>query len=246
MPTLPYLDANAVGALPWPTAIAAIGRAVETESVAGGPARTAVPVAGGELLLMPAEAAAAVGVKVLSIAPANPARGLPRIQGVYVLFSADTLAPVRAAGRGRADHCAHARGFGVRRRPARARRAPRGWSCSAPDRKRRRTCRRSPRSGPLRTCGPLPAAMPVPDLADADIVVCATTARTPLFDGALLSPQACVVAIGSHEPDARELDDEVFRRAERVVVEDTRDCVARSRRHHPGDRKRGTGGGRSR
>jgi ornithine cyclodeaminase len=40
-----------------------------------------------------------------------------------------------------------------------------------------------------------------------------------LFDGAALAPQACVIAVGSHQADARELDDTVFRRAERVVVE---------------------------
>ncbi|MGH3587822.1 MAG: hypothetical protein ACRDQ0_16020, partial [Pseudonocardia sp.] len=44
------------------------------------------------------------------------------------------------------------------------------------------------------------------DVADADLVVCATTARTPLFDGALLRPDATVVAVGSHEPDAAEVD----------------------------------------
>jgi ornithine cyclodeaminase/alanine dehydrogenase-like protein (mu-crystallin family) len=54
----------------------------------------------------------------------------------------------------------------------------------------------------------------------ADVIVCATTARQPLFDGHLLADHACVVAVGSHEPDARELDDTVFERASRVVVEE--------------------------
>src|SRR3954452_10495166 len=57
------------------------------------------------------------------------------------------------------------------------------------------------------------------DVATADVVVCATTARTPLFDGELLPAHACVVAVGSHEAEARELDDTVLRRAGRVVVE---------------------------
>src|SRR5205085_3407842 len=43
-------------------------------------------------------------------------------------------------------------------------------------------------------------------LRQADVVVCATTAREPLFDSALLPDRAVVVAIGSHEPDAREVD----------------------------------------
>ena len=33
------------------------------------------------------------GVKLASVAPGNPGRGLPRIQGIYVLFDPETLAP---------------------------------------------------------------------------------------------------------------------------------------------------------
>ena len=51
------------------------------------------------------------------------------------------------------------------------------------------------------------------------MVVCATTARHPLFDGTLVADDACVVAVGSHEPDARELDAGLMARAQ-VVVED--------------------------
>jgi ornithine cyclodeaminase/alanine dehydrogenase-like protein (mu-crystallin family) len=51
----------------------------------------------------------------------------------------------------------------------------------------------------------------------ADIVCCATTAREPLFDGSLVADHATVVAIGSHEPDAREVDDALVGRATMVV-----------------------------
>ena len=58
-----------------------------------------------------------------------------------------------------------------------------------------------------------------PDAArDADLIVCATTAREPLFDGALVRADATVVAIGSHEPGAREVD-EALAGAATVVVE---------------------------
>jgi ornithine cyclodeaminase len=53
---------------------------------------------------------------------------------------------------------------------------------------------------------------------EADIVCCATTARAPLFDGALVADHATVVAIGAHEPDVRETDDALAARAT-VVVE---------------------------
>jgi ornithine cyclodeaminase len=58
----------------------------------------------------------------------------------------------------------------------------------------------------------------VADVARADVVVCATTARTPLFDGAMLASDATVVAVGSHEPDVREVDDTTVC-ASTVVVE---------------------------
>src|SRR6478735_3895916 len=47
----------------------------------------------GQLLVMPSTNGRAAGVKVLTVAPGNPARGLDRIQAVYVLMDADTLAP---------------------------------------------------------------------------------------------------------------------------------------------------------
>ena len=55
-------------------------------------------------------------------------------------------------------------------------------------------------------------------VAAADIVCCCTTAREPLFDGALVADHATVVAIGSHEPGARETDAALAARAT-VVVE---------------------------
>lgn len=61
----------------------------------------------------------------------------------------------------------------------------------------------------------------------ADIVVCATAAAVPLFDGDLLPAHACVVAIGSHQAQVRELDDRVFARAGRVVVVEERATALR-------------------
>lgn len=48
----------------------------------------------GEFLLMPAQSAHFSGVKALTIAPDNPERGLEKIQGLYLLYSSDTLAPI--------------------------------------------------------------------------------------------------------------------------------------------------------
>jgi len=53
----------------------------------------------------------------------------------------------------------------------------------------------------------------------ADVVVVATTSKTPVLRGDWLSPGTHVNAVGASRPDWRELDDEVLARA-RVFVEE--------------------------
>ena len=60
---------------------------------------------------------------------------------------------------------------------------------------------------------------PVDPVDPVDCVDYHTAARTPLFDGADVAPHAVVVAVGSHEPGARETDSALVGRAT-VVVED--------------------------
>ena len=83
--TLPYIDADELFRLvPLTDALAAL-----RECFAAGPAhvdRVHTTAGGGEFLVMPASTGDAAGVKLVGIQPANPARGLPIIQGVYVLF----------------------------------------------------------------------------------------------------------------------------------------------------------------
>lgn len=61
------------------------------------------------------------------------------------------------------------------------------------------------------------------DAADAaawaDVIITATRAAEPLFDGKLPRPGTLVAAIGSSKPVTREVDDEVLRRASMIVVE---------------------------
>ncbi|RMX05897.1 ornithine cyclodeaminase family protein [Corticibacter populi] len=54
---------------------------------------------------------------------------------------------------------------------------------------------------------------------DADVVVTASRATAPLFDGTLLKPGAFVAAIGSSLPHTRELDDTALARARSIIVE---------------------------
>ena len=62
-------------------------------------------------------------------------------------------------------------------------------------------------------------ARPERALLTARLVVTATRARTPLFDGSLVQPGTFVAAIGANHPQARELDETLMRRAARLVVE---------------------------
>ncbi|HVX31179.1 MAG TPA: NAD(P)-binding domain-containing protein [Nitrolancea sp.] len=52
----------------------------------------------------------------------------------------------------------------------------------------------------------------------ADVIVTATTSRTPVVSGEWLSPGAHINAVGAPRPDWRELDDEALRRA-RIYVD---------------------------
>jgi len=67
----------------------------------------------------------------------------------------------------------------------------------------------------VEACGDLEAA-----IAAADIVSCATTSRTPVFDGSWLTPGTHVDLVGGFRPDMREADDTAIARA-RIFV-DTR------------------------
>jgi ornithine cyclodeaminase len=56
-------------------------------------------------------------------------------------------------------------------------------------------------------------------LRGADLVVTATRAARPLFDGALVESGAMVAAVGSSKPDAREIDDALLARASVAIVD---------------------------
>ena len=241
MKALPFMDADALTrAVSWQQAILALSDALSAGLDVGSvPPRSRMPTAHGELMLMPAGSATALGVKLLGIAPANDHRGLPRIHALYVLFDPVTLAP-RLLIDGTA--------LTTLRTPALSALAVQ--QLSSPDAATLTVFGSGPQAGAhvaaIRAVRPITAVTVVgrnpvraADLAvqlrtdglevglggpdavrDADVVVCATNSGVPLFDGNLLADHACVVAVGSHQPDARELDDRVFIRAARVVVEE--------------------------
>jgi ornithine cyclodeaminase/alanine dehydrogenase-like protein (mu-crystallin family) len=177
------------------------------------PPRGVLALAGGELLVMPSAAAGHAVVKLVTVG------GQPRIQGVCVVFDATTLAPVALVD-----------GIALTnvRTPAVSALAVR--RLAAPDARRLLVFGRGPQAhghvAAIRAVRPIEHVDMVGRdgqdagalVAAADVICCATTAREPLFDGSLVADHATVVAIGSHEPEARETDDALVRRAT-VVVE---------------------------
>jgi ornithine cyclodeaminase/alanine dehydrogenase-like protein (mu-crystallin family) len=177
------------------------------------PPRRFVSLERGELILMPSEVSGHVAVKLVTIG------GDPRVQGVVVVFDGATLAP-KALIDGIA--LTNVRTSAVSALAVRH---------LAPEAAARLLVfGRGPQAHAhveaIKAIRPIEHVdllgrdhMGADDLvAAADIICCATTASAPLFDGALVAEHATVVAIGTHDPDARETDDALARRAT-VVVE---------------------------
>lgn len=247
MTALPYFDADAVrAALPFERAMRAIedGLLNGIDPELDGP-RLFSPAPDGEFLLMPAQGAEFSGLKALTVAPQNPAKGLAKIQGLYILYSSETLAPVAVmegasltAIRTPAVTLTAVRHI-VRstapehRPPARPKILIFGAGVQAaghidaalvdfPE-ARFSVVGRRPES-----VAALIARFPELELEDrgddpetavreADIIICATSSSTPLFDGSLVRDGAIVAAVGTHGRELREVDDTLVRRSDLAV-----------------------------
>ena len=244
-PPVPWIDADQLAELmPMANAIDAVRTALARGfDPASDPPRAVLPVSRGQLLLMPAEVGPDVGVKVASVAPANPTVGRPRIQAVYVLMDAETLSPAclfdatmlttlrtPAVSAVAADLLAGPESarlvvFGA---------GPQGLAHIEALRLIRpiadvtvvvRDAERLAASvDRVAATGVAVAAGDADAVAEADIVVCATTAAEPVLDSRWVRDDSCVVAIGSHEPDRRELPAELLARATVVVEERKAAC----------------------
>jgi ornithine cyclodeaminase len=199
----------------------------------------------GQLLLMPSQSRSRVGVKLATVTPDNPNRGLPRIQALYVVFDAATLSP-RMLIDGAAltalrtpavsiaaikpallakDAPLHLTVFGA---------GPQGIGHVATIREVVDGHRpiasvtyvvRNVRTASTvdRPHGTAVVAVNSPEADNAveraDVIVCATTSADPVFDSAATKPAVIVIAVGSHEPTRREVDTPLVSRAQ-IIVED--------------------------
>ncbi|MEA2449936.1 MAG: hypothetical protein QOG63_1868 [Thermoleophilaceae bacterium] len=179
------------------------------------PARESVEIDGGHLVVMPTGATGLGVVKLMSVG------GDPHIQGVCVVFDARTLAPAALidAGALTALRTPAISMIAVRRLAAeRAQRLlvyGRGPQAEAHVRavSAARPIEKVDMVGRDRDMDAVDGLV-----SEADVICCCTTARDPLFNGELVADHALVIAIGSHEPNRREVDTALVGRAS-VVVE---------------------------
>ena len=209
-----------------------------------------VPAPGGGFtsLIMPAWVPGlCYGVKTVNVAPHNAARGLPGLHSTYLLYSADTGAPLawldgdQITARRTAAASALAASF-LARPDARhlllvgagqvARLLPAAYRVVRPIDRVTVWARSADAAAALarqlgddgfdaRPATDLPAAV-----AQADVVSCATLATAPLVQGSWLQPGSHLDLIGSFTPAMREADDACFAGAALYV--DTDEALAKS------------------
>lgn len=232
-------------ALPVAEAIEAVAQAYAAVSSGEvrAPVRLQLPAGEGVSLFMPAtaERLGRTVLKVVSVYPSNPARGLPAILGLVTLLDAADGRPlaVMDASYLTAARTGAASGVAARllARPETRVLALFGAGAQAPYqalavaavrplaeiRVFNRTPERARRVAAV-LAARLPgvevrvAATPAEALAGADVVCTATAAAEPLFADGLVPPGCLVCAVGSFRPGMRELPRPLLARA-RVVVD---------------------------
>lgn len=230
--------------LPMQAAIDALEAAFKADRLPEAAQRSRLEVRAGELLLMPAANDQGVGVKLVTVNPSNPGRGLPLIHGLFVLFDPDSLKPwlgvdgaaLTALRTGAVSGLAtrylassDAKRLVIFGAGAQAhshldamRAVRRVKAVKVVSRTRERAEGLVERA---RAMG-IDAALSGPEaVAEADLVCTCTTSTSPVFDGAFLAEGAHVNAVGAYTPDARELDDATIRRGP-IVVETRESALA--------------------
>jgi ornithine cyclodeaminase/alanine dehydrogenase-like protein (mu-crystallin family) len=167
----------------------------------------------GQLLVMPSVGSRYATVKLVSVG------GDPRIQGVCLVFDLATLAVVAMLD-GAALTELRTPATSLLAARMLARRSDRVVVIGAGPQGRAHAAALRAEFAPesVEFVDPRAGGNATIAIARAGVICCVTTAREPLFDGSLVANDALVIAIGAHEPEARELDAQLIRRAN-VVVE---------------------------
>jgi ornithine cyclodeaminase len=221
-------------------AIDALEDAFGADHLPDAPLRSHVETRAGTLYAMPAHGEAGVGVKLVTLTPANPEHGLPFIHAEYVLFDASTQAPLAmldgsaltairtAAVSGVATRSlarADARRLVVYGAGVQAASHLEAMRAVRPVEEIVVVSRGRERAEALVASVGAGASIGAPGAErDADLVCTCTTSTTPVVRGSLLPEGVHVNAVGAYTAQMRELDAEAIARA-KVVVE-TREAAA--------------------
>jgi ornithine cyclodeaminase/alanine dehydrogenase-like protein (mu-crystallin family) len=228
----------------YPDAVVALESAFSRLGDYGSVRRQHLPVSDGDLLLMPAHGPEGVGVKLVTVNPANRDKDLPLIHGIYVMFAPGTLAAEATLDGAAltAMRTAAVSALATRHlaRPDARRLVVFGAGPQAAAHIEAMCAVRpiehviivgtgSPRTDQLRrsvSARGIRCELGTPaDVARADIICTCTTSATPLFAGEQVAPGAHVNAIGAYQPANRELDGSLLAAA-RVVVETRASALA--------------------
>lgn len=202
----------------------------------------------GTGLVMPAYVRGAdrYAVKLVGVHEGNPARGLPTVNSQVALFDAETGVPAAfVAGNRITDARTGCIGglaardlavaspvrLGVVGAGAQARWQARAVAAAAGVERARiysPSDSREACAADLRAAGIDAEAVGTPReaVADASVVVTATTATEPTFPGDALAPGALVVAVGAYAPEMRELDATTVERAATVFADVPEEAAA--------------------
>ncbi len=211
--------------------------------------RIEVPDEATVALFMPAylKTTRDLAIKIVTVAPHNPAQGLPTIHALVVALDAATGRPLAlmegasltairtGAGSGAATdllarpdaNTVAIFGSGTQARTqlqavCTVRPIQRAWVYSPTGQHAEAFAQEMAGQGPIPEDLRV-AASPEEAIAEADIICTATTSHTPVFDGRLLRPGTHVNAVGSFTPEMQEVDLETIRRS--LVVVDSREAV---------------------
>lgn len=241
------VDADQVrGAAPMPELLDAVEAAYRDVSSGRdrSPVRSRIPMAGGDLALMPGvrDGGAGASVKLVTIMPGNPARGLPTIHAVVALFDAVTGEPLALLDGATltAMRTGAASGVGTRLLARPDARVLALFGVGVQARWQVRAVMAARQIAELRVYARTPAhreafasAMraelggitvvaadsPEEALHGADVVCCATTSTEPIFEADRVDPGTHVNAVGSFRLDMIELPPALFARAALVAVD---------------------------
>jgi ornithine cyclodeaminase/alanine dehydrogenase-like protein (mu-crystallin family) len=223
--------------LPMKAAVDALEAAFRSPERPEAPLRSRIETGSGDLLLMPAVGEEGTGVKLVTVNPSNPGRGLPLIHALYALFDPTTLEPLALFDGGALTGLRTAAVSGLATRylalpecrtlvlfgaGVQASTHLEAMRAERPIERVTIVSRTGDRARELAAraeASDLKAEVAdAGAVAEADLICTCTTSPEPLFDGKLLQPGAHVNAVGAYRPGDRELDTETVRRA-RIVVE---------------------------